>query len=61
MSDPNNFVYDQIYKGAMAKGATERNAYDCAVRGLEDYKKGKFKKAIELIEGKISEAKRLSK
>lgn len=54
----NDFVYMQIYKGAMKAGASEYSSHRAAVTGIEDYKKNKFKKAIDLIEQKIKEAKK---
>lgn len=54
----NDFVYSQIYKGALAQGAKEKHAKDCAVMGLDDYKKGKFTgKPSKLIESRIKEAR----
>lgn len=45
MSDvQSDFVWDNIYKGALKGGAKDRFAKDAAVQGLEDYKKGKYKK-----------------
>jgi len=57
-----DFVFNQIYKGALAAGAKEKQAKDHAVMGLNDYKKGKFQgKASKLIEDRIKQAKRKSK
>ena len=55
-----DFVYMQIYKGAKAAGAKERQALNAVITGLADYKKGRFVKASKLIEAKIKEAKRNS-
>ena len=55
---PNDFVYMQIYKGALAKGAKERAAHNNAILGLEDFKKGRFSKTSKLIEERIRMAKR---
>jgi len=37
-----DFVFNQIYKGALKAGAGEKQAHAHAVMGLEDYKKGKL-------------------
>jgi len=53
-----DFVYKAIYTGSLKKGATERASHQAAVTGSEDYRKGRFKKPLELIERKIMEAKK---
>jgi hypothetical protein len=54
---PNDFVFSQIYKGALKSGATERFAHRHAVMGLEDYKKSKIAtKVSKLIEQRIKDA-----
>jgi len=53
-----DFVYQQIYKGSLSQGAKEKAAHDAAVMGLGDYKKGKFKKAQDLIKQYIQKAKK---
>lgn len=58
----NDFVYSQIYKGALNAGAKDEFALSAALTGLDDYKKGRYdRKVLDLIELKIKEAKRLSK
>lgn len=57
---PHDMVYSAIYKGALRAGAQEKQAKDQAIIGLEKYKKGKFKKPIDLIEEQIKLAKQLS-
>lgn len=61
MNKQNDFVYFAILKGALAEGATERIAKDEAMLGLENFKKGKFDKAINLINNRIAEAKKRAK
>ena len=57
-----NFVFDQIYKGSINGGATERNAHNAAVIGLEEYKKGRYaRKVSSLIQDKIKQAIKGSK
>lgn len=56
-----DFVYNHIYKGSLHGGAVERIAHDCAVMGLNDYKRGKFKKASDLIEKYVKQAKQRTK
>jgi len=46
------FVHEQIVRGALSKGASEKAANDQADQGLEDYKKGR----IEQRTGKLIEA-----
>lgn len=58
MSGPNDFIYLQIYRGALAAGATERASLNAATTGLHDYRKGRFTKATKLIQEKIAEAKK---
>lgn len=54
---PDDFVYNQIFKGAISQGAKERHAHSNAVLGLEDYKKHKIAKRVShLIEGRIKKA-----
>ena len=53
---PRDYVYDQIFKGAMAAGASERNAKDRACMGLDDFKKNRFKKVADLIGDRIKKA-----
>ena len=56
-----DFVYKSIYKGAIAKGATEATATAYAEKGEEDYKKGRIDRSVsQLIEKYINEAKRNS-
>ncbi len=58
----NDFVFNQIYRGCLAKGATERAAKDAAVMAMNDYRKGKYaKKPKELIENAIKKVKKVKK
>lgn len=58
---PNDFVYQSIYRGAIKSGAAEKSAKDHAIMGLEDCMRNRFKKASELIEERIMTAKKESK
>lgn len=58
MTDFNDFVYMQIYRGSLRKGASESKALRAALLGLDDYKKNRFTKVSKLIEEKISLARR---
>ena len=51
--NPHDFVFKSIYDGAIRKGTTKKAAEDQAEMGLENFKKGSFKKAINLIEEHI--------
>ena len=54
---PEDFVYDQIYKGALSKGASDRCAKDSAVIGIDEYRKNKIVgKVSNLIEARIKAA-----
>lgn len=57
---PNDFVYKQIYQGAMKLGAMERIAKEHAQMGAADYAKNRFEKATAMIENRIKMAKRES-
>jgi hypothetical protein len=37
-----DFIYSQIYKGALKAGAKERQALNAATMGLEAFKKGEL-------------------
>tara|TARA_Y100000593_G_C4224646_1_gene293759 strand:- start:52 stop:246 length:195 start_codon:yes stop_codon:yes gene_type:complete len=55
--NPSDFVYDQIYKGALNKQASQRWAQHHALLGLEDWKKNKIpSKTSKLIEARIKKA-----
>jgi len=54
-----DYIFNTIYKGSLKGGASERSAKDSAVVGIEMWKKGKFKKASQLIEDQIKSAKQL--
>ena len=52
-----DFLYSQIYHGALRAGATERAALDAATTGVGEYKKNRFKRIDHLITEKIKQAK----
>lgn len=63
-----DFVYEQIFKGAINKGAKELHARDHAVMGLDDFKKGKIatkkskkRTVANLIDERIDQAVKDSK
>lgn len=57
-----DFVWIQIYKGALKAGSSERYAKDQAQVGLDEYKKNKFdRKVSHLIEKRIKNAVVLTK
>lgn len=55
--NPNEFIYQQIYKGALNVGASEKSAQSHAAMGLNDYKKSK-EKASTLVPKFIQRAKK---
>ena len=57
--NPNDYIFNQVYKGALADGACERASKDCAIMAMDDFKKGRFKKATEIINKYIKMAKKL--
>lgn len=59
---PKDFVFNQIYKGAIQQGSSEKNAKDKAVEGVGKFLKGNFtSKASGLIIDQISAAVKLTK
>lgn len=56
---PEDFIYNQIFKGSLKAGAKQDAAHRHAVMGLDEYKKGKMAggRASKLIERHISAAK----
>lgn len=59
--EPNDFVYQQIYKGSLAAKVNEGVARGHAVMGLDSFKKGKFTRVDWLIRDMIIKAKKVSK
>lgn len=53
-----DFIYDQIYKGALRAGAREHSAKNAAVIGLSEYRKNRFKNISALVESMIKNAKK---
>jgi len=51
-----DYVYNQVYKTALAKGAKDSDALSAAITAVEKFKKNKFKKVTTLISDKIKEA-----
>lgn len=37
--NPKDFVFEEIYRGAIKSGAKERIAKDCAIAGIDAWKK----------------------
>jgi hypothetical protein len=59
---PSDFVYNQIFKGATNKGATNAAAHKFATIGLNSYIKHSFKATVpKLIEAMIKDAIKESK
>jgi len=56
---PEDFIFNQVYKGALADKCSERASKDCAVLAMEDFRKCRFKKAKDLIDKYIKQAKKL--
>ena len=56
---PSDFIFDSVYKPAMAQGASERDAKDCAIQAVNDYKKSNYKTIDNLVSGAIERAKKL--
>ena len=57
-----DFVFDNIYKGALKAGASDRQAREQAMMGVDDWRKNKFHGRVsELIQSRIKTAKKLSK
>lgn len=59
---PNDFVWTQIYKGAISRGCKQGIAHKHAVTGSEKYRKNQFTgKAVNFIEDCIKAAVKESK
>lgn len=56
-----DFIYNQVLKGALSKGASQSESRNWAMIAQERYKKGQFKKASKLIEESISTAVKITK
>ena len=56
-----DMIWNEIYRGSMKSGASEKAAFDAAVTGAEDWRKNKFKTPSKLIEDKIKEARKQTK
>lgn len=61
--NPNDFVYQSIYKGCKSAGVTESIAHSQSVIGLDKYKKGAIggMKVGDFIKSMIIQAKKMSK
>jgi hypothetical protein len=61
--NPSDFVFDQVYKGAIKLGVKEFIAKNFAIEAMDKFKKNKFaaKKADLLIKESIIAAKKQSK
>jgi len=46
---PEDFVYDNVFTAGMRGGLTDRDSGTVAVMALERWRKGKFKKAIDVF------------
>lgn len=55
---PNDLIFEEVYKGSLNEGCSERAAKDCAVAALNDYKKGRGGRAGLLVGKYIQLAKR---
>ena len=53
-----DYLYAQIYKGALLAGAHEHSAKAAAETGLREYKKSRYKSIHKLIEEMIKGAKK---
>lgn len=59
---PNDFVWKQVYHGAMKLGANERIAKERACMASDKFRKSSYgKNAIKMIEDEIKEAVKISK
>ena len=56
MTNAKDFIFDQVYKGALKAGASDRHAKDEAVTAMDRYKKNRFGKASKMIEEAIKDA-----
>jgi len=56
----NDFIYNQVLKGSLHKGASQTMSTNEAVQAVEKYKRGEFKRAVDLIEFHIKQAVKLT-
>lgn len=58
---PSDFVFEQVYKGAKAKGVSELIAHQTAVMSVDRYKKSAMRglSVSKFIEAQIQHAKML--
>jgi len=56
----NDYIFQQVYKTAKEKKASERAAHNAALMAMSNYGKGKFKTVAKLIEEAVKEAVKLS-
>ncbi len=56
---PNDFVYNNVYKGCKLAKCDELTSKNAAVTALQKFKNGQFSTPIKLINESIVEAKKL--
>lgn len=62
MNAMEDFVFTQIYKGAIRENVSERLAHNTATLGVEDYKKGRYQgRPAKMIQDRIAQAKKAHK
>lgn len=54
-----DMIFNEVYKGSLREGASERAAKDCAVQACVDYGRSNYKKIDQLIKDAIKKAKKL--
>lgn len=55
---PEDVIFNNVYKGALEKGAPERQAKDSSIQAVQDYKRSNFNGVKNLVENAIKRAKK---
>lgn len=53
-----DYLYNEIYEGALRAGALEPSAKNAAETGLREYKKNRYKSINKLVEEMVKNAKK---
>lgn len=51
-----DLIYNEIYKGVLAKGGRENMACQYAAMGVEDYRKNRAGRPMQIIQNRIKQA-----
>lgn len=57
--NPNDLIYNEVYKGCLKAGCDELLAKNTAITTLQKYKNGQYVKPSKLVTQSIADAKKL--